>query len=618
VLLAAAFALPSWAQPPQPDPKRVDAVREKYTKHEAMVPMRDGVRLFTSIYVPKERKERFPFLMNRTPYTVAPYGIGNYRQSLGPNAKFQEEGFIFVYQDVRGKGRSEGQFVNVRPHNPRKQGKDIDESSDTFDTIEWLLANVPNHNGRVGMWGISYPGFYAAMGALSNHPALKASSPQAPVMDWFVGDDFRHNGALFLSHAFNFFSAFGRAAAPPNTVQGPRFSMGTPDGYDFFLRAGPLQNIDEKFFRGQIEYWKELLQQDTYDDYWKARNPRPHFKGIQTAMMTVGGWFDAEDLFGPLRLYDANEAGSPGRLNTLVMGPWIHGGWSRTDGSTLGSVRFDSNTAKFYQEQIEFPFFMQTLKDRLLDTKLPEAFVFETGRNEWHRMDAWPPKEAKPTTFHLSEGGRLTTEAPRATAGFDEYLSDPMKPVPFVGFTASGMDVTYMVADQRFASTRPDVLVYQTEPLEKDLRLAGPIRVSLSVSTTGTDADFVVKLVDVYPGDAPDPQPNPQNVKMGGYQQLVRGEPFRGKFRKGFENPQPFVPGSVERIEFELPDAFHTFRQGHRLMVQVQSTWFPLVDRNPQKFLKIHEAKTEDFSKATHRVYTNATTGSRVTLPVLP
>ncbi len=298
----------AWAQPPRPDPKRVDAVREKYTKIEALAPMRDGVKLFTSIYVPKDRKEKYPILMNRTPYTVAPYGVDNYRQSLGPNEKFQNEGYIFVYQDVRGKGRSEGQFVHVRPHNPNKQDKEIDESSDTYDTIEWLLKNVPNHNGRVGMWGISYPGFYAAMGALSNHPALKASSPQAPVTDWFVGDDFRHNGALFLAHAFNFFSAFGRAKALENTVQGPRFDMGTPDGYDFFLRTGPLQNIDEKYFRGQIEYWRELLEQDTYSSYWKTRDPRPHFRGVQTAMMTVGGWYDAEDLFGPLRLYDANEA----------------------------------------------------------------------------------------------------------------------------------------------------------------------------------------------------------------------------------------------------------------------------------------------------------------------
>lgn len=607
-----------WAQPPRPDPKRVDAVREKYTKHEAMVPMRDGVRLFTSIYVPKDRKEKYPILMNRTPYTVAPYGVDNYRQALGPNQKFQDEGFIFVYQDVRGKGRSEGQFVHVRPHNPNKQGKEIDESSDTYDTIEWLLKNVENHNGRVGMWGISYPGFYAAMGALSNHPALKASSPQAPVTDWFVGDDFRHNGALFLAHAFNFFSNFGRPRAPENTVQGPRIEMGTPDGYDFFLRAGPLQNIDEKYFRGQIEYWKELLSQDTYDGYWKARNPRPYFKGIQAAMMTVGGWYDAEDLFGPLRLYDANEAGSPGKVNTLVMGPWIHGGWARTDGSTLGDVRFDSNTAKFYQEQIEFPFFMQALKDKLLEVKLPEAFVFETGRNEWHRLNAWPPKEAKPAVMYLRAGGKLAAEAPREQEGFDEYVSDPMKPVPFVGFTADGMDVTYMVADQRFASSRTDVLAYETEPLESDLRVAGPIRVKLTVSTTGTDSDFVVKLVDVYPGTATDPEPNPRGVRMGGYQQLVRGEPFRGKFRKGFDNPQPFVPGKAETIEFELPDVFHTFRRGHRLMVQVQSSWFPLVDRNPQKFLKIHEARTEDFVKATQRVYRNAQSASSVTLPVIP
>lgn len=597
------------AQRPAPDPKRVDLVRERYTKHEALVPMRDGVRLFTSIYTPKDRKAAYPILLNRTPYTVAPYGIDNYRQALGPNQKFQDEGFVFVYQDVRGKGRSEGQFVHVRPFNPNKKApREIDEASDTYDTIEWLLKNVSNHNGRVGMWGISYPGFYAAMGALSKHPALKASSPQAPVTDWFVGDDFRHNGALFLAHAFNFFAAFGRPKAPENSIPAPRFDMGTPDGYDFFLRTGPLQNIDEKHFRGQIEYWKELLEQDTYSEYWKSRNMRPHFKGIQAAMMTVGGWFDAEDLFGPLRLYDANEAGSPGRVNTLVMGPWIHGGWSRTDGSKLGSVRFDSNTAKFYQEQIEFPFFMQHLKDKMADVRLPEAYVFETGRNEWHALDTWPPRQMKPVPYFFSQGGKLQPEAPREGNAFDEYISDPNKPVPFMPTIVNRMDVTYMVADQRFAGARPDVLVYETEPLESDLRLAGPLKASLHVSTTGTDSDFVVKLIDVYPGDA---------SENGGLHQLVRGEPFRGKFRTGFDNPQPFTPGKVEKIEFEIPDVFHTFRRGHRLMIHVQSSWFPLTDRNPQKFMRIHEARSDDFTKATQRVYRGAQAASSITLPVL-
>lgn len=607
-----------WAQPP-PDPKLIAAVREKYTKHEALVPMRDGVKLFTSIYQPKETQEKLPILMLRTPYTVAPYGVDNYRQSLGPNRKFQEEGFIFVYQDVRGKGKSEGQFVNVRPFKPNKSSpKDIDEASDTYDTIEWLLRNVPGHNSRVGMWGISYPGFYAAMGALSKHPALKASSPQAPVADWFIGDDFRHNGTLFLAHAFDFFGAFGRPRAPDNTVPGPRFDKGTPDGYDFFLRTGPLQNIDEKYFRGQIEYWRELLAQDVYDAYWQSRNMRPHFKGVTAAMMTVGGWYDAEDLFGPLRLYDSNEAGSPGQVNTLVMGPWIHGGWARNDGSKLGAVRFDSNTSTYYQEQIEFPFFMQHLKDKMKDVRLPEAYVFETGRNEWQRLDSWPPKEVKLRTLYFAAGGSLSDQQPKAPKAFDDYVSDPAKPVPFVGFTTNRMDVTYMVADQRFASSRPDVLVYQTEPLEADLRVAGPLKATLWVSTTSTDADFVVKLVDVYPGDAPDPNPNPENIRMGGYQQLVRGEPFRGKFRNGFDKPQPFTPGKVEKVEFELPDVFHTFRRGHRVMVQVQSSWFPLTDRNPQRFMRIHEAKSEDFIKATHQVHRGAGAASAIVLPVLP
>ncbi len=609
-------------------------IKANYTKHESLVPMRDGVRLFTSVYTPKNPSEQFPIMLNRTPYTVAPYGIDNYRVNLGPSEKFAREAFIFAYQDVRGKGRSEGQFVHVRPHNPnKKSAKDIDESSDTYDTVDWLVKNVPNNNGKAGIYGISYPGFYAANGAIDAHPAMKASSPQAPVSEWFIGDDFRHNGALFLAHAFRFFSNFGQDIRPSGEPGSPSvmpFNYGTPDGYEFYLRTGSLQNFDEKYLHGKIEYWKELIDNDTYSPYWQARNIRQHMKKVTPAVMTVGGWFDAEDLFGALRLYDSIEKQSPGSNNMLVMGPWIHGGWARGDGDRLGLVPFNSKTAEFYRDNIEFPFFLYHLKGKG-ETKLPEAYMFETGRNEWHKHDEWPPKQVKPTMFYFRAGGKLATEAPVGSGdAFDEYMSDPNKPVPFMNEIAQNMAVTYMVGDQRFASSRTDVLVYQTEPLETDLRVAGPLKASLHVSTTGTDSDWVVKLIDVYPPDFPDPEPDPDPrprsgnqapaialPRMGGYQQLVRGEPFRGKFRNSYEKPEPFTLNKVEKIEFELPDVYHAFRRGHRVMVHVQSSWFPLVDRNPQKFMKISEARAEDFQKATQRIYLSRKNPSWLQLPVL-
>jgi putative CocE/NonD family hydrolase len=598
--------------------ERQAAVKAAYTKHEFLIPMRDGVKLFTSVYTPKDMSEQYPIMMSRTPYSVAPYGIENYRAGLGPSSeKFQKEKFVFVFQDVRGRNKSEGTFVHVRPVIVNKQGpKDVDEATDTYDTIDWLVKNVPNNNGRVGMWGISYPGFYAAMGAVDAHPALKATSPQAPVNDWFVGDDFRHNGVLFLSHAFNFLGFFGRPLPEEALLPGSKFAMETPDGYDFHLSMGPLANYDEKYFKGQLKFWKDLISNDTYSAFWQSRAANRHMKNVKPAMLTVGGWFDAEDVYGPLSIYSWAEKNSPGATNMLVEGPWSHGGWARPDGSRLGNVSFASNTSKFFQDEIEFPFFNYHLKSKGDGNKLPEAYMFETGRNEWHKMDAWPPKDGKFRTLYFQPQGKLANSAP-AGATHDEYVSDPMKPVPFTPYITNRMDYNYMTDDQRFASSRPDVLVYQTEVLESDLRLAGPLKASLYVSTTGTDSDWVVKLVDVYPADAPDNNPNPAGVRMGGYQMLVRGEPFRGRFRNGFDKPEAFTPGKVEKVEFELPDVFHTFRRGHRLMVQVQSTWFPLTDRNPQKFVPIHEAKVSDFQKATQRVYTGGQSPSALVVRVL-
>jgi len=598
--------------------ERQAAVKAAYTKHEFLIPMRDGVKLFTAVYTPKDTSEKYPIMMSRTPYSVAPYGIENYRAGLGPSSeKFQKEKFIFVYQDVRGRNKSEGTFVHVRPVIVNKQGpKDVDEATDTYDTIDWLIKNVPNNNGRVGMWGISYPGFYAAMGAVDAHPALKATSPQAPVNDWFIGDDFRHNGVIFLAHAFNFLGFFGRPLPEEALLPGSKFTMDTPDGYDFHLSVGPLANYDEKYFKGQLKFWKDLISNDTYSAFWQSRAANRHMKNVKPAMLTVGGWFDAEDVYGPLSIYSWAEKNSPGATNMLVEGPWSHGGWSLQDGSRLGNVSFASNTSKFFQDEIEFPFFNYHLKGKGDGNKLPEAYVFETGRNEWHKMDAWPPKEGRLRTLYFQPQGKLANSAP-AVAGHDEYISDPMKPVPFTPYVTNRMDYNYMTDDQRFAASRPDVLVYQTEVLDSDLRIAGPMKATLYVSTTGTDSDWVVKLVDVYPPDAPDNSPNPEQVRMGGYQMLVRGEPFRGRFRNGFDKPEAFTPGKVEKVEFELPDVFHTFRKGHKLMVQVQSSWFPLADRNPQKFVPIHEAKAADFQKATQRVYLGGQQASSLTVRVL-
>jgi putative CocE/NonD family hydrolase len=600
-----------------------ESVLAWYTKYEYRVPMRDGIKLFTSVYVPKDDTKQYPMLMQRTPYSVGPYGIDKYKDNLGPSAFFGKEGYIFVYQDVRGRWMSEGEFVNMRPHHPKKGAKDTDESTDTYDTIDWLIKNVKNNNGKVGQWGISYPGFYTAAGMIDAHPALKAVSPQAPINDWFVGDDFHHNGVLFLPHCFNFMANFGRPMPEPTTKWNYLpFDHGTPDGYDFFLKMGPLYNADKKHLKGQVAFWNDAMSHGSYDDFWKARNLRPHLKAIKPAVLTVGGWFDAENLFGALETYKNVEKQSPDNpTNTIVMGPWVHGGWNHQDGDKLGDVKFNAKTSHYYREFIELPFFEFYLKGKGT-WKAPEAFMFETGTNVWRKYDAWPPKTAEEKTLSFQAGGKLARfrQIDLVKAGedeFDEFVSDPARPVPYYDKTAIGMEKEYMVADQRFASRRPDVLVFQTEPLTEDYTIAGPIEVKLHVSTTGTDADWVVKLIDVYPDDFPDPDPNPTGVKMGGYQQMLRGDIFRGKFRNSFEKPEAFEAGKPSLVKLVMPDTCHCFRTGHRIMVQVQSTWFPLADRNPQTFCDIYTAKEADFKKATHRVYRSADMASGVTVRVV-
>lgn len=594
-----------------------NAVRAKYTKHEFKIRMRDGAMLFTVVYTPKDTSKTYPLMMIRTPYSVAPYGIDNYRTSLGPSTLFQDEGFIFVYQDVRGRYMSEGVFLETTPHKPVKRTpRDVDESSDTYDTLEWLVRNIKGHNGRAGIWGISYPGFYAAAALPDAHPALKAVSPQAPVTDLFRGDDAFHNGAFMLAANYGFYVNFVEQKNPMRPVESPRFDYGTPDGYEYYLKLGTMQRALETV-TGKA-YFKAYLDHPTYDEFWRSRDISAHLKNVTPAVLVTGGVFDAEDLQGPQRVSAMLAKDSPQTPNTLVLGPWRHGGWARGDGDFLGNLDFGQKTSVFYREEIEFPFFMKHLKGA--EAAMPRAWVFETGRNEWHKHDAWPPASSKRASYYLGPRGSLSTSAPAATdAAADEYTADPNKPVPYLGYVNMGMRGDYMTEDQRFAATRPDVLVYETPPLDADVRAVGPVKVRLDVSSTATDADFVVKLIDVYPGDAPnlrpEPSPRPANaVVMGGYQQLVRGEPFRAKFRKSLEKPEPLTPGKVETIEFEMPDIAHTFRPGHKIMVQIQSSWFPLVDRNPQKFMDIGKAVDADFIKATHKVHR----GSAVTLSVLP
>lgn len=631
VLVLVALAGPARAQATKPQPptaesERAEYIRSRYTKFEYRVPTRDGTKLFTSVYVPNDASpgKRYPILLTRTPYTVAPYGQDRYARRLGPTAEYEKQGFIFAFQDVRGRNMSEGEFVNVRPHVAKKSGpKDIDESTDTYDTIEWLVKNVPGNNGRVGQWGISYPGFYASAGAIDSHPALKAVSPQAPIADWFWDDMHRH-GAFNLVLAFNFFSGFGKPRPLPVANENwSRFDHGTPDGYQFFLELGPLANADTRYFKGDIAFWNDIVAHPNYDAFWQARNLLPHLKNIKAAVMTVGGWYDTEDLYGPLRTYAAIEKQNPGITNTLVMGPWPHGGWTRGDSTALGDVEFGFRTSDLYQE-LELAFFKHHLKGGD-QPELPEALVFETGANRWRRFDTWPPKGVREAKLYFQPKGGLSYAPPAsAEASFDEYVSDPNKPVPYTTELTTGWTKNYMTEDQRFASRRPDVLVYETAPLEKDLTLAGPLEAELWVSTTGTDADWVVKLVDVNPGKMPgaswdDSEEGGNKRNRGGQQTLVRGEPFRGRFRDSYSEPKPFKPGEVTKVRFVINDVFHTFKRGHRVMIQVQSSWFPFIDRNPQTFVpNIFEAKEENFVRAFHRVYRSAAHPSSLKVGVLP
>jgi len=580
-------------------------VKEHYQKYEYQIPMRDGKKLFTSVYVPKDQSQKYPIMMDRTCYSVSPYGPDRYKSSLGPSSLFLHDGYIFVYQDVRGRWMSEGIFEEMTPEKEvHKTNKDVDEGTDTYDTIDWLIKNIPNNNGKVGVWGISYPGFYTTTALLSRHPALVAASPQAPIADLYRDDAF-HNGAFMLVANFTFYPGFtNRQDDKPTQRRAPEFDPGTNDGYDFFMRMGSVKNTNDKYYKDTIRLWNEMLDHPNYDQHWKDRNVLYHLHDIKTAVLVTGGWYDAEDLYGAINTYKTLVKNNPNTPIYFTMGPWVHGGWARGNGDHLGDVDFGGPTGPYYRENIEFKFFSHYLKGT--DLNLPPVNTFETGVNQWKSYKVWPPKEAEDKNLYFLPNGKLSFEAPKTEQNaFAEFTSDPNHPVPFINGIDMDMKREYMTGDQRFAARRPDVLTWQTDVLDHDVTLAGNIWADLKVSTTGTDADWVVKVIDVYPDSAKNNQWTGKDTYMSGYQQMVRSEAMRGKFRNGFDKPQPFEPGKITPVNFELQDVLHTFKKGHRIMVQVQSTWFPLIDRNPQKFEDIMKAKDSDFQKATHKVYTS-------------
>jgi putative CocE/NonD family hydrolase len=624
LLLASLVVVPAAASAQQPFD-----LRANYTKREVMIPMRDGVRLYTRIFVPKDTTRLHPIVMVRTPYGNFPYGPDSFPRGLDHITEaYARENFILVGQDVRGRWMSEGEFVDVRPVIEHKTGsRDIDEPSDSYDTIDWLVKHVPFNNGRVGVRGTSYPGFYAEMAALSGHPALKVVSPQAPVTEWMGGDDFFHNGALLEAHAF-FFDFFGRPRPRPTSRSAPFPDFGTPDGYEYAMRLGAISNLSARMDHDSVAFWDSILAHPMWDSFWAARSGRPHLHDIRPAMLWVGGWFDTENLWGALHAYAAAERQSPGTENRLVMGPWSHGQWNRLGGDSLGALAWGMPTTRYYADSIEVPFFNSYLLDGQPAPRTFEAAVFETGRNRWHYLDRWPPADATPHDLYLHSGGALRFEPPRAKgrAFFDQYVSDPAKPVPYTAEITQWYDPAFMVEDQRFAARRPDVLVYQTAPLDSALTVAGPITVDFDVSTTGTDCDWIVKVIDVFPddygrADAFSYGRASRAAQLGGYEMLVRGDVLRGKYRNDPAHPAhpvPFRPGVPTPIHFQLNDVYHTFQAGHRLMVQVQSTWFPMIDRNPGRFEDIFRAQDADFQRTTQRVYRSADYPSHLVLPVLP
>jgi putative CocE/NonD family hydrolase len=617
-------ACPFFAMAQDADPGWILA---NYTKIERKIPMRDGIKLFTSIYIPKDTLSDHPILMTRTPYSCEPYGenqFGDMIESYKRN--YFKEKYIMVIQDVRGRWMSEGEYQDVRPFNPGKKGTETDEASDTWDCIEWLVKNIPHNNGKVGVFGISYPGFYSTMAAASNHPALKAVSPQAPVTNWFIGDDFHHNGVFFEMDGFDFYIAggFGRPHPKPTMSEPKAMEYPVHDNYKFYLEAGSLDNL-ARFAGDSIKFWKDFYSHPDYDSWWKARDARNATKNLQPAMLWVGGLFDAEDNWGAWNSYLAAEKNNPGKeFNKLVMGPWYHGQWASSDGTHLGNIIFGSNTATWYQEKIEIPFFNYYLKGKGDISDISEATIFISGENQWKKFTSWPPAGAENKSLYLLENGALSWTKPVTASGYSGYTSDPSKPVPYTEDVHFNRTREYMTDDQRFADRRPDVLSFKSEVLLENTTVTGNIVADLYTGISTTDADFVVKIIDVFPDtmsynkvniyEDADPR---LSYPMGGYEMLVHGEIFRGRYRNSYEKPEAFIPGTITKINFKVGDIAHTFKRGHRIMVQIQSSWFPLADRNPQKFVDIYHCKDSDFQKADIRIYHNANNASNIILPIL-
>lgn len=612
-----------------PDKKTIkeNYVANNYTKKEVAIVMRDGVKLHTTIYSPKDKTKTYPILMQRTPYGSAPYGDGKMKSKISPNIHLMKEGNIVVYQDVRGRWMSEGVYDNMRAYIPNKIANQSDEVSDTYDTIDWLVKNTENNNGNVGTWGISYPGYYATVSTIDAHPALKAASPQACIGDFFF-DDFHHNGAFLLSY-FRAISLFGTYKDTPTDSAWYSFpKMNTKDQYQFFLDKGPLKNLNVYFQYDKLDlktrenkdkiddfFWKEIVAHPNYDSVWKSKGIIQHLNKVPSsvATMIVGGWFDAEDLYGPLETYKAIEKHGKDNYNTLVFGPWDHGKWASSGvKNSVGNYYFGDSISLKFQSKIETNFFNHFLKGKGNNaSSLPEAYVFDSGKKEWKSYATWPPKNIEKQNWFLAKDEKISLIPPTHKKQITKinFVSDVKRPVPYsedikTVFTPR----KYMTDDQRFAARRPDVLVFETDVLTEEITLAGNILAKLKVATTGSAADWIVKVIDVHPADTEENNDKLQShLKMSNYHLMVRSEVLRGRFRNSFENPEPFIPNKKTDVNIKLQDVFHTFKKGHKLQIQVQSTWFPLIDLNPQTYVdNIYKADKKDFKTQTHTVFTDS------------
>ena len=592
------FSLKRTGDTPQAD------TRIPYKRSEAMVPMRDGVKLYTVILTPEKQTEPAAVLIDRTPYGV---------KGITPNAasgrpELAKEGYVFVFQDIRGRFNSEGQFLMNRPPRDKRDPKSVDESTDTYDTIDWLIKNVPNNNGRVGIYGVSYDGWLSASALIDAHPALKASSPQAPMTDAWMGDDFFHNGAFRMSYGYEYgkWMEYGKPDDPPISFE--------IDSYDWYMKIGLLSNLAATL-ENRSPTFNSFVAHPAYDDYWKARSSERYLPCTRVPTLVVGGWWDQEDEYGALATYRALEKCDKNN-NHFVMGPWNHGGWGGR-GRRLGAIDFGSDTGTYFKQDIQAPFFACQLKNKC-ERSTPEASIFQSGSNKWMTYDAWPPRETQQRQLYFQANGELSFNRPENDKSeFDSYISDPANPVPYrqrpiQGTYANGSTwYTWRVSDQRFVADRKDVLKWQTAVLTEDVTITGDVIAHLFAATTGSDGDWVMKLIDVYPDEYP------ADPKMAGYQLMVADEIFRGRYRKSFEKPEAIKSNKVLEYTIDLRGNDHVFRKGHRIMVQVQSSWFPLYDRNPQTFVKnIFMATPRDYKAATQQIYRSAKYPSHVNVSI--